>query len=397
MARMIDNLLAGKLVPPTGRIPATPTNLRLFREYGEQVKPQMSMCPIIVADNVAEYLYAGTDQEVWRLGSDFPGMAPPFEQFWIEYRRPRTTRSEGKVIVEPIASRLRFGAYFEAHSVESIKRVWREETGRMQEAFSEQVSQSLSFAWARDGASIERKWRECGEDPAKLWAALSENERLTIQTARAAHQMEGVENVLPEAAAWTMTAMTYIEWDIGGKFPLIAGPCEMFAFVLDSAGNPLAEPQCSVPMLRGLDLDPHAPQLNPSEMNLGPSLFAACLALSFMNCKNVRKVINEPDAPLSRKFEKRHGRPLQRFYTLQIEAMGEILRKEGKSEETGLRKALHICRGHFSDYSEGKGLFGKYHGRYWVPSHIRGKRAFGTVEKDYEVGSPSKVLTGDEG
>lgn len=43
---------------------------------------------VIVADNVAHYLYAVTDQEVWNVETDFPNLAPPFENFWLEHRFP---------------------------------------------------------------------------------------------------------------------------------------------------------------------------------------------------------------------------------------------------------------------------------------------------------------------
>lgn len=46
---------------------------------------------------------------------------------------------------------------------------------------------------------------------------------------------------------------------------------------------------------------------------------------------------------------------------------------------------LHLCRGHFAEYTEERKLFGKYVGRYWIPPHVRGNPELGTVEKDYEV------------
>ena len=47
-------------------------------------------------------------------------------------------------------------------------------------------------------------------------------------------------------------------------------------------------------------------------------------------------------------------------------------------------KALHICRGHFKDFSN-HGLFGKYRGTYWWPMHTRGSSDNGLVVKDYRV------------
>jgi hypothetical protein len=37
----------------------------------------------------------------------------------------------------------------------------------------------------------------------------------------------------------------------------------------------------------------------------------------------------------------------------------------GAKDPGGLPRALHIMRGHFKDYREGRGLFGKVHGMWW--------------------------------
>lgn len=109
------------------------------------------------------------------------------------------------------------------------------------------------------------------------------------------------------------------------------------------------------------------------------------LALSFMHCKNVKIIENPPHkSPSGRN---KHG-PRITFKTLEIEPMKRILREEGGSEKTGLKRALHICRGHFKDFSNGRGLFGRNHGLYWWDSQVRGKFENGIVFKDYAVKPP---------
>jgi hypothetical protein len=49
---------------------------------------------LVVADNVAEYLYAETDQEYWEVGTDFPNLAPPWRRFFVEWRAPSRVLSE---------------------------------------------------------------------------------------------------------------------------------------------------------------------------------------------------------------------------------------------------------------------------------------------------------------
>ena len=110
------------------------------------------------------------------------------------------------------------------------------------------------------------------------------------------------------------------------------------------------------------------------------------LAISFLHCKNVTLVDNVVDAPLAKKWASKHGgqRPVA-YKTLIIEPLKAILRKEGRAHEHGLQKALHICRGHFADYTGGRGLFGKYHGKFWIPSVVRGTRGVKAAPREIEV------------
>lgn len=113
------------------------------------------------------------------------------------------------------------------------------------------------------------------------------------------------------------------------------------------------------------------------------------VTISFMHCKKQTKLIEHtPPEKVQRKRARRNKPPLTKYYTLDIEPLKEILRTEGRVHEVGLPKALHICRGHFKDYSQGKGLFGKYKGLYWWDSHIRGSEDAGAVVKDYAVKLP---------
>jgi hypothetical protein len=59
----------------------------------EPILNDLPHAEVFVADNVAEYLYAVTDQEHWGPG-DFPCVAPPFGLFFIEWGRPSRVLSE---------------------------------------------------------------------------------------------------------------------------------------------------------------------------------------------------------------------------------------------------------------------------------------------------------------
>jgi len=106
------------------------------------------------------------------------------------------------------------------------------------------------------------------------------------------------------------------------------------------------------------------------------------MATSFLGCKNV--TIRDETPHLTRQ-QRRHGPPEITYKVLDIAPMTRVLRDEGDIEHNGLKKALHICRGHFAHYGPERKLFGKYEGTFWHPMHIRGGAEQGVVVKDYKV------------
>jgi hypothetical protein len=123
------------------------------------------------------------------------------------------------------------------------------------------------------------------------------------------------------------------------------------------------------------------PTVEFAASHLGPALFA----ISLMHCKNVDVKLVDPPERLSRKHERRHGRPLISYYVLDIKPMRRILDSEGDAQTKGLAHALHICRGHFKTYTEDAPLFGKQVGTYWWAAQARGKAEEGVIEKDYRI------------
>jgi hypothetical protein len=118
-------------------------------------------------------------------------------------------------------------------------------------------------------------------------------------------------------------------------------------------------------------------------LELAPQL----LALSFLHCKNV---IVKTDSPSQRQQKRRvkDGRmPMVAFHTLVIKPMQTILQHEGEIGAVGLARALHICRGHFKDFTKGRGLFGRSKGLYWWDPQVRGSLSKGLTLKDYRVKS----------
>lgn len=106
------------------------------------------------------------------------------------------------------------------------------------------------------------------------------------------------------------------------------------------------------------------------------------LANAFLGCSNV--TIRDETPHLTRQ-QRRHGPPAVTYKVLDIAPMTRILHDEGGIERNGLKKALHICRGHFAHYGPDAKLFGKYEGTFWHPMHTRGSADRGVVVKDYKV------------
>lgn len=115
----------------------------------------------------------------------------------------------------------------------------------------------------------------------------------------------------------------------------------------------------------------------------------ALLAISFMHCRNVEtREGPRPPIALDKKWRKRYGRPLVRYKVIDIDPMRRVLESEGGASTNGLKKALHICRGHFATYTEDAPLFGRVVGTFWKPQHVRGTASAGAVVKDYNVKAP---------
>ena len=117
-------------------------------------------------------------------------------------------------------------------------------------------------------------------------------------------------------------------------------------------------------------------------------------AMGFMNCRNVELIDNEP-IPLTKK-EKRRGDPERVAYkTIKVLPMRKVYQNANQPIDDSMpepsTEPLHICRGHFKDFRNGAGLFGKYKDVFWWEQHVRGNAENGTIIKDYEVEAPKSA------
>jgi hypothetical protein len=179
---------------------------------------------------------------------------------------------------------------------------------------------------------------------------------------------------IPDNVRWILWCELFI--DFGRRGIVADGPHGSVMICVDANGAIVGLPQ-----MQSFAGNEHAPIMKSYITWLYPAL----LAISFLHCKNVTVVENRVPAPLAKKYHARHGIRPANYKTLVIEPLKNILRTEGRSGEVGVQKALHICRGHFRDYREGRGLFGKLHQLVWMPSIVRGTKGEKAPPREVEV------------
>lgn len=111
----------------------------------------------------------------------------------------------------------------------------------------------------------------------------------------------------------------------------------------------------------------------------------AVAILNVLHCKNVRLAPVEAPLRLNKKRIKGGKHPIFEYHILTVDLnKGNSERSDSTGEAIGIMP-VHLCRGHFKEYSEDKPLFGKYAGRYWWQPYARGKAEQGIVTKDYQL------------
>jgi len=188
---------------------------------------------------------------------------------------------------------------------------------------------------------------------------------VTALDAQEANVPVGVDGI-PKEAKWVLWCELFVDYGakVGKKCTAEGSHGPVFVLV-DAEGRSLVRPWLQ--SFSGGKFEDVLPSLISW-------IHPTFLAMSFLHCKNVRVVDNKVDVKLAKRYRERHGRSPVEYKTLVIEPLKEILRKEGRVSEVGLARALHICRGHFRDYREGRGLFGKYKQLVWTPMTVRGTK-----------------------
>lgn len=294
--------------------------------------------PKILLDNVSDYL-ALHPQSQWGIEDDVPNMAPPFHMFWAEWNESNQMLINGRM-----------------------------------EGIPDTQSQLGCMC-------INAEIKDESREHANMWQKLIFNLSGFDVPLEVVEVSKQVEESLKKAK-WLLSA-SY--WSYGPSIchvPIYLGACA-FVFV-DANGRALSH------SLGGALVNFWNTHGSEGQGGLNSIFYASSilgLGLSFMHCKNVKQTeaVELATAKNGERFHRQRKIPKYTFRTLEINPMKEVLRKEGNIEANGLKKALHICRGHFATYSPDHPLFGKYVGTFWKPDHVRGSEEYGKVVKNYAV------------
>lgn len=115
-------------------------------------------------------------------------------------------------------------------------------------------------------------------------------------------------------------------------------------------------------------------------------LYPIYFAINLMHCKNVRTVDTVVE-PKLRKLRLKVGKESFAWKQIVIDSMRKRVADAshgGKGNTVNL--ALRIARGHWKDYTNGKGLFGKLRGRYWWDDI-----ADGSLGRNYAIKAPIEI------
>ena len=167
---------------------------------------------------------------------------------------------------------------------------------------------------------------------------------------------------VPAGTKWVYSAELWLDYGLGRP---VQGPHATWHACIDGEGRLLDRPWFQ---------SWAAPGMNEVVQALGGWIHPSLLAVSFLHCKNVTLEQQVCPPKLAKRTREKHGYTPVTYSTLVIEPLKAILRKEGRSDTEGLAKALHICRGHFKDYRQGRGLFGKYKVLVWHDAVVRGTK-----------------------
>lgn len=118
----------------------------------------------------------------------------------------------------------------------------------------------------------------------------------------------------------------------------------------------------------------------------GYAINVAYATMLLMSCKNVTTQDIVAPEKQQKARAKKGQLPIYTYKVLSVTCPSNAKRtKEGKDTANPGAQRLHVCRGHFKEYTADAPLLGKAVGRYWWQPMVRGHVKNGIVDKDYNI------------
>jgi hypothetical protein len=327
----------------------------LERHYDELTKglPDRTQLQAVNITNAATWFFDDTKNVIveplmletphkvmaWKWDGDFPAVIPPFPVMWMEYKIPK----------------------------------WITDIGDSDDTFSEvSVNVDTMGCLIRANPLLDEDgWLITWESWQMLNARTERRYRLTVEKYGANGWFNDWEGALKPW--WKMTA----KCNRAGE---IIQDSILYEFE-DEDGEPYVETEKTIEQRRR--------DTNESEhwfygYEIWGTFHPVLFATSLMHAKNVH-LVDRPLPPAVAKRRQREGKPVVTFKTLTIESMRKQTATATEGGSTGAKRAMHIVRGHFKDYRNTGGLFGKHKGLYWWDMRVAGDENAGKVIKDYKI------------
>ena len=108
-------------------------------------------------------------------------------------------------------------------------------------------------------------------------------------------------------------------------------------------------------------------------------------SIKLLNCKNIQTEKIPAPVNLNKKRIRLGKQSIFDYHILNLVLPSN--KKRGYQEQTTplSHNRVHLCRGHFKEYTKEHPLFGRLTGLYWWEPHVRGQNHNGIVMKDYNV------------
>lgn len=110
-------------------------------------------------------------------------------------------------------------------------------------------------------------------------------------------------------------------------------------------------------------------------------------AFARLNCHNVKLVEMAGGASKPKKNDHKHPPFSLPWNEIAVTGLEQLQREKNETAPDGEKREIrfHKVRGHYADYTKGKGLFGKYKVRLYIEEHTAGEPELGTVVSSYRV------------